>query len=238
LTPEGVWVNLYGQSTANLKLSGKSITLIQQTKYAWDGEIEITVQPDEEMFFSLFLRIPGWSRNVKIEVNGEPFEGDVKPGTYVEISRLWKPGDRVQLSLPIHIKRVISHPFVMENADRVALMRGPLVYCVEQADNPGFDVWKLLLPWDSNLEDEWKSDLLNGIVIIRGKGLVDETEGFEEQLYLYADEVASKMRLARFVAIPYFAWANREAGPMTVWLRSWRGVTKNSIPKKRLPRTL
>jgi hypothetical protein len=216
---QGVWINLYVQSTVDLNFSGEKLTLVQRTDYPWDGEIEVTVQTSKKMNFSLFLRIPGWSHDPKIEVNGETFEGEFQPGTYVEINRSWRSGDQVRLSLPLPVEYILCHPFVTENTDRVALMRGPLIYCVEQVDNPGCNICNNAISSRSKIRTEWMPDLLNGVVAIKGEGLAAETEGFEDHLYQRFTDVSQRIRTAEFTAIPYFAWANREPGPMMVWIR-------------------
>jgi DUF1680 family protein len=220
ISPEGIWVHLYTQSTARLGVMGNSVTVIQRTNYPWNGEVEIVLQLKKEASFSLFLRIPGWCRKAEVLVNGEAIKELIQPGRYLEIRRLWKPGDRLQLSFYMPIERIISHPYIMENIDRVALRRGPIIYCVEQADNPDYDVWSLMLPSDSPLEVEWVPNLLNGVMVIRGEALAIDTEEFKDQLYQSSTNPPPTQRPVRFTAIPYYAWANRESGPMTVWIRS------------------
>lgn len=212
-------MNLYAQSTANLDFSGEKLTLIQRTGYPWDGEIKVTVQTSKIMNFSIFLRIPGWSRNPKIEVNSEPFEGRIQPGTYVEVNRSWRSGDQIRLSLPMPVEYILCHPLVAENTDRVALIRGPLVYCVEHIDNPECNIYNIAISPMSKIKTEWIPDLLNGVVAVKGEGLAAETEGFEDRLYQRVPDVRQIMRTSKFIAIPYYAWANREPGPMIVWIR-------------------
>jgi len=219
LSSKGVWIHLYVQSRVHLNIDGTSVELSQKTRYPWDGNIEIYVRPENESSFSVFLRVPGWSRKPKVLVNGQPVNQPIKTGEYLEIRRLWKSGDRVQLVLPMPIERVACHPYVMENHDRVALRRGPLIYCVEQVDNPECDVWNLVLPPDSQLEARWKPNMLNGVVVISGEAYAVDAEA-GNNLYRMEDRSFVEMRSVKFTAIPYFAWANREQGPMTVWIRS------------------
>ena len=216
----GIWIHLYAKSTAKIKLGGNLVTLTQNTKYPWNGEIEITINPAEESAFSLYVRIPGWCKKADVKLNGKNLEGEILSGRYFEINRLWKKGDKVHLSLLMPIERIISHPLVMENNDRVALKRGPIVYCLEKTDNPGFDVWSIVLSDDTYLSAEWKPNLLGGVIVIRGEALAVNTEKFGEKLYLPKTDVKCETRRVKFTAIPYYAWANRERGPMTVWIRS------------------
>jgi DUF1680 family protein len=217
---EGVWVNLYAQNKTHLNVKGNSMTIAQRTNYPWDGNVEITIQPEKPIAFSLFIRIPGWCKEPEVKISSQPVRKPVKSGTYFGIHRKWKFGDLVQVFLHMPVERIVCHPLVTENMGRVALTRGPLVYCVEQADNPGFDVWNLVLSHDSTFKTEWKPKLLNGVVVICGESSVDEMEGFENKLYRPVSETSTKLRNVRFTAIPYYAWANREAGPMTVWIRT------------------
>lgn len=215
----GVWVHLYASGKARIDLDGSEITLIQETNYPWDGEINITIHPADVKEFNLHLRVPGWCRDASISVNGEKFSGPLVSG-YAVISRSWRDGDKVRILLKMPVERLISHPHVMENNDRVALKRGPIVYCFEGVDNPGFDVWDLVLPDDSQIRVEWMRDLLGGVMVVRGEALAVDPEAFGRKLYAYKDEVRLSVRNVEFTAIPYYAWANRERSPMTVWVRS------------------
>ncbi len=220
LSAEGAWMHIYAQSTAHLEVNNNSLTIVQRTKYPWDGEVEMLLQPERETSFSLYLRIPGWCRRAEVQVNGKTSEAPIQPGHYVEIHRSWKAGDRVHLSLSMPVERVFCHPYVTENSDRVALKRGPIVYCVEQVDNPNFDVRNLMLPTNAPLEVEWAPDLLTGVMIIRGEAFAVDVDEFRGYLYRPIEDVSSKLRRVQFTAIPYYAWANREPGPMSVWTRS------------------
>ena len=228
LSPGGVWVNLYVQSTAHLNVSGTRVTVVQQTDYPWNGEVKIILQPEKKTVFSVFLRIPGWCRNAEAKINGQPVKEPVQSGRYVELRRVWGSGDHLDLSLSMPVERVVCHPFVTENTDRVALKRGPLVYCIEQVDNPGFDVWTLGLPLDSELTAKWMPEMLNGVMVIEGEGFACDVEKFENRLYTPADEASAKMHPVRFTAVPYYAWANREPSPMTVWIRSLQRKTETT----------
>jgi len=226
LTQEGIWVHLYAQGTARLEVGRNSVTVVQRTDYPWSGEIELVVHPKNETTFGLFLRIPGWCRRAEVRVNGEALGAQISPGRYLEIERLWKSGDRVHLSLSMPVERIVSHPHVFENYDSVALKRGPLVYCVEQVDNQGFDVWSLVLPDQAHLKVEWMPGLLNGVMVIRGEALANGSDEFEGFLYRPFSDFSPKLRYVQFTAIPYYAWANREPGSMNVWIRSSRSLPR------------
>lgn len=217
---EGVWVHLYAAGTADVALSdGRVVELRQRTDYPWDGQIAVDVQGEGP--FSLFLRVPAWCGEATLAVNGAPVGERLEPGRYAEIRRDWRPGDVVALSLPMDVRRVISHPRVEENAGRVALMRGPLLYCLEQADHPGVDVRDMALPDDAPVQAESRPDLIGGVVTLTADGRqAPPGDAWTDDLYQEARSVGSPTEVMAepLTAIPYHVWANREAGPMRVWL--------------------
>ncbi|MEM3478864.1 MAG: glycoside hydrolase family 127 protein [Candidatus Bathyarchaeia archaeon] len=215
----GVWIHLYAKNAAEIEYEKTRITLTQNTDYPWSGDIEIVVNPEEDIEFSLFVRIPSWCRESQVKVNGERIEKAFEQG-YLKIHRLWRKGDKVRLSLAMPVERIVSHTRVMENNDRVALRRGPIIYCLEGADNKTFDVWDVILPDEAPLTTQYVPNMLGGVVIIRGKALAIDAERFGNRLYAPKTDVKYETRKVDFTAIPYYAWANREEGPMTVWLRS------------------
>jgi len=223
VSDDGVWVHLYAEGAAEVRLDdGRTVGLRQRTQYPWDGDIEIEV--DGESDFSLMLRIPAWcEEGTAIEINEEPFDASGPPGSYAEIRRAWRPGDKVRLSLPMPVSRVECHPYVAENAGRVALMRGPLLYCVEQVDNPGFDLRDIVLPAEASFSVRSRPDLLGGVAVLETLAeIVPPDEDWAERLYRRARPRTDGPRetAENITAIPYYAWANRDPGPMRVWLRS------------------
>ena len=170
------------------------------------------------------LRIPAWcEEGAAIEINGEPFDGSISPGSYAEIRRAWRPGDKVSLALPMPVSRVECHPYVAENAGRVALMRGPLLYCVEQVDNPGFDIRDIVLPAEASFSVRFRPNLLGGVTVMETLAeTLPPDERWGERLYRKVRPRADEPQgaTAEMTAVPYYAWANRDPGPMRVWLRS------------------
>src|SRR5829696_2428175 len=223
VSDEGVWVHLYAEGTAEVSLDdARTVVLRQRTQYPWDGDVEIEVDGERE--FALMLRIPAWcEEGVAIEINGQPFGGSASPGSYAEIRRAWRPGDKVRLTLPMPVRWVECHPYVAEDAGRVAIMRGPLLYCVEQVDNPGLDLRDIVLPAEASFSVRFRADLLGGVVVLETLGeIIPPDEGWRGRLYRRARPRTDKPQdtTVEVTAIPYYAWANRDPGPMRIWLRS------------------
>jgi DUF1680 family protein len=220
-SPEGIWLHLYAQSDLDLTLEdGRSVKIAQRTNYPWDGSIALTIDGSGE--FSLFLRIPGWATGATVRVAGDTVDG-VTPGAYLEIRRTWSPGDTVELDLPLDVRTLVSHPNLFENRGRLAVMRGPLLYCLEQAGNDGIDPRNARLAEEPEFVAEHKSDLLGGVTVLRTRVTIEEPAAdWGAALYLPASEAPGRVSAGKRIVelIPYFAWANRESGPMEVWLRT------------------
>ncbi|MGH7170013.1 MAG: glycoside hydrolase family 127 protein, partial [Gemmataceae bacterium] len=201
-----VWSVLYMGNTATVSLKDGKVRLIEKTNYPWEGDIEIAVEPDKLLAFEVLLRIPGWCR-VKpvVTVNGAKMAVVVEHG-YVRLRRTWKKGDVIRLLLPMLAERVHADPRVQADRGRVALQRGPLLYCLEGVDNGG-KVRNLCLPKEAKLSAKRDKNLLGGVVVLRGKALAVSRP----------DEKLEIKKIA-FKAVPYFAWDNRQSGQMIVWI--------------------
>ena len=220
-----IYVNLYAGGTADIKLdNGRAIKLTQETRYPWDGAVRITVTPDKESRFAIAVRIPGWARNepvpgdlyrfsdtntepVTLAVNGKPVSLKIENG-HVNLNRSWKDGDTIELNLPMPVRRVVANKNVQADVNRVALQRGPIVFCAEWPDNPGGKVRNLLLPDGQTLTAQFEPTLLNGVETITGRAFSMTKDADGRPMKTEQD----------FKAIPYFAWANRGKGEMEVWL--------------------
>jgi hypothetical protein len=218
-----VYINLFIGGTATVETADNTVKLLQKTNYPWDGKVEISVEPKKSDKFALLVRIPGWagnevvpgdlysfqdknSRQVSLAVNGQPVELNIDKG-FCKIERLWKAGDKIELNLPMQVRRVIAKKEVYSDDGKVALQRGPIVYCLEGVDNGG-RVLNLVIPDDSQLKTEFKSGLLNGIEIITGTAAIVKRDE-------KGTPIAGEQK--DFVAIPYYAWAHRGSSEMTVW---------------------
>ena len=215
LGDDGVFVNLYAESEAELTINGVPVRLRQRTDYPWDGEVTLQIGLTQPATFALHLRIPSWCERASVTVNGaEKREGI--GGEFVTLKRQWRDGDTIKLSLPMSPEFVTCHPFVESNAGRVAIRCGPIVYCLEQVDNSDADVWFIAAKVESDLKPVPMQIGNLPVVAIQGEGVAVEPSAWDGKLYQPLRKLATK--LVRFTAIPYFAWANRDAGPMTVWV--------------------
>lgn len=212
-----IYVHLYAQSTANANVAGQTVKITQKTAYPWKGVIAIAVKPEKASVWTLALRVPGWCRGAGLAVNGKAIEaGPITKKGYVRIRREWKNGDRVEMALPMPPERVEAHPAVRQDCGRIALQRGPLVYCLEEADNgPGLN--DIVLPRDARLAVKYDKALFDGsIPVITALSRRCSPEGWKDTLYRRA---GSKTKAVTVKAIPYFMWANRQPGEMLVWIR-------------------
>jgi DUF1680 family protein len=213
--PRTLAVHLYGGNSAKLTIDGKPVTVQEVSRYPWEGRIRIALDLEGEQAFAVKLRIPGWARSATASVNGTPV--DVAANSdhgYLAIDRTWKAGDIIDLELPMPVERIYAHPSVSADAGRLALKRGPLVYCAEQVDNPGRAISLLRLPRASAVAPMDRPDLFGGTVTLVAEGLEAETDAWGGSLY---STTPPGLRPARITAIPYYLWNNREPGPMQVW---------------------
>ena len=212
-----MYVLFYASSQARLTIGGVPFRLTARTAYPWSGDIELRVEPDKTATATLALRVPGWSRGALVNsdlyrmvdtnlpaptaiVNGQAVRMGFDRG-FARITREWRRGDVVHIYFPMPVQRIVAHPAVAEANGRVALQRGPLIYAFESADN-GLNLDALRIPPDAEIRAAIRDDLLGGIEVLTGTGIAGEPA-----------------QARPFVAIPYFAWANRGAGDMRVWIR-------------------
>jgi hypothetical protein len=220
---DALYANLYAAGTASATVAGTKVALRQETRYPWDGTVKLAVAPEKAAAFSLRLRIPGWAQGrpvptdlyryadeekpaVKLSVNGTDQPLNLDKG-YAVVTRTWNPGDAATLVLPMPVRRVVAHEKVKADAGLVALERGPLVFCVEGIDHGG-KVRHLVLPDDAKIAVEHRPDLLGGVTVLTGtvRAAFREKGG------------AVKVEPAEMTAVPYYAWCNRGAGALAVWL--------------------
>ena len=166
-------VHMYGGNSANVTLGGKAIRISQETNYPWSGDVALTIEADEPAEFELRLRVPGWAREATLALNGARADAR-KIGGYLALRRRWSSGDQVRLSLPMPVERIHAHPDVKMDIGRVALKRGPLIYCLEGIDNGGGPLNRFRLPPDAELRYEARPELLGGAGVIRAEAEISD----------------------------------------------------------------
>ena len=211
--PDGIAFHLYGGISSTLDVGGTKVAVREVSNYPWSGDIRISLDPEAPTAFDLKLRIPGWAKSFSLSVNGVPVETQPVNG-YVTVHRTWSKGDSIALDLPMPAERVYANPGVIMDIGRVALQRGPLVYCLEEADNAGGAVQRLKLPRDAELEAVPRADLFDGIVTLTAPARAIEPQDFTA-LYRTAPP---RERPSSLTALPYYLWANRGQGSMVVWI--------------------
>jgi DUF1680 family protein len=215
-------INLYVQSTGKVKTGNNTVQLAQTTQYPWDGDVKIKVAPEKAGNFSIKLRIPGWAKNepvptdlytfadkqegkYEIYVNGKLTLVTESNG-YADISRSWKKGDVIELKLPMPVRRIQANEKVKDDRGKLAIERGPIVYCLEGWDQGDKHIFNKYISGDAQFSIEYKNDLLNGVMILKGSAKEVSLNGEEKEVPV--------------TAIPYSTWNNRGAGEMAVWIPS------------------
>jgi DUF1680 family protein len=216
---EGLYVHLYHPSELNWQLqSGTKLKVTQRTKYPWDGRVEIAIDPGVPAEFTVLVRIPGWTRSA--QVGGRPAP---TPGEYLPIRRRWQAGDRIVMTFEMMPQLVAANPRVPEDTGKVAIERGPLVYCMEALDQKGIEsLYDVALPVgpepSRGFSTEFRPDLLGGVTVLKHRGAVLDPASAAQPLYR---SLAARKpgRETDHTFIPYYAFANREPTAMQVWLR-------------------
>lgn len=215
VSSDTLYTHLYIGGNVETEICGRKVSLCQNSRYPYHGDVRFTVQTDGTMNFKLALRIPSWCRKYEIYVNGQKTETGTENG-YAFIDRTWNNGDNVKINMDMPIEIIASNPRVRENAGKVCIMRGPLVYCIEEADN-GPNLSALSLCVDKEIKTETCCDLPEGTLIITAEGLRTVEEGWDDALYKSYGNIET--RPVKIKAIPYYLWGNRGDGEMQVWIR-------------------
>lgn len=215
---EGLWLHHYAPSTVRAATAeARELRLAQSTDYPWDGEITLEIEEAPRGTFSLFVAIPGWCEQASLQVNDEPPIPGLEGRGYAELRRHWRTDDVVRLNLAMPVRLMTTDPRVEGNHGRVAVTRGPVVYCVEQADHD-VPLPTLRLPADAAWDASFDADLLGGVTVLRAPAVAERDADGGDRLYRPRTSQSLSRRPTLLSAIPYFAWANREPGPMQVWV--------------------
>jgi DUF1680 family protein len=215
VSADGIAVHLYGESTARLTVGAQPVTLTQHTAYPFDGRVTIAVAVGEPAEFSLALRVPGWCEGARLSLNGETVEPDDGAGGYLHLRRVWRDGDTLVLELPMAVRAMRAHPKVKADIGRVAIARGPLIYCAEEVDNAA-DLDAVILSQDIAAARTTPVPELGGAVAIELPARREHWQHREDRLYDSRSPVIAGTT-ARLV--PYHLWDNRQPGEMLVWIR-------------------
>jgi DUF1680 family protein len=219
---DNLYINLFINSSADLSVRNKPVQVVQTNNYPWDGGLTFTINPKTAAAFNLLVRIPGWAQNKAvpstlyqfqgesaekpvIKVNGAVVDYTITNG-YATIKRTWKKNDKVEVNLPMEVRRVVANEKLKEDIGKVALQRGPLMYCAEWKDNNG-KAGNIIMPNSAAFTTEFKPELLNGVMVLKSD---------VPAIVINSSENIATVKQP-FMAIPYYSWANRGKGEMTVW---------------------
>ena len=218
ISNDGLWFNLYGSNHLSTHLKdGPAIKLSEETNYPWDGKINITIEEAPDNKISLNLRIPGWCGNAAMRINGKAYNDSLVAGSYARINRVWKRGDKVELTLPMPVQLMASNPLVEETRNQVAVQRGPIVYCLESKDIPGN---KNVLNIGLAANTDWTPRMIkisgSKLMALEGSGILLENKNWKNKLYQPLS--IGKEQSVSIQLIPYYSWGNRGATSMEVWM--------------------
>jgi uncharacterized protein len=219
---DGLYVHLYDNSQLDWHLEdGTGLKVVQKTNYPWDGAVDITVAPAKPTDFTFYLRIPGWSDSTQVKVNGDSASG-ATAGQYLALRRRWSAGDSISVKFNMAPQVIEANSRVVDDYGRVAVQRGPLVYCLEQLDQPqGVPLYDVSLDLRKNassqFQEQFESNLLGGIVVLKHPGAAKENAAAGTKLYYSYAPSPAQTRELELQFIPYYAWANRASTPMQVW---------------------
>jgi hypothetical protein len=219
---DNLYINLFINSSADLSVRNKPVQVVQTNNYPWDGGLTFTINPKAAAAFNLLVRIPGWAQNKAIpstlyqfqnesaekpviKVNGAVVDYTITNG-YASIKKTWKKNDKVEVNLPMEVRRVVANEKLKEDIGKVALQRGPLMYCAEWKDNNG-KAGNIIMPGSAAFTTEFKPELLNGVMVLKSD---------VPAVVINSSENIATVKQP-FMAIPYYSWANRGKGEMTVW---------------------
>jgi DUF1680 family protein len=218
ISEQGIYVNLYSANNLSSTLKdGSNLKISQETDYPWDGKVKLTLETVPGNPFSIFLRIPDWSADCEIKINGIATNKHYKSGEYAELKQKWSKGDIIELNIPMPVKMIEANPLVETNRNQVAVQRGPLVYCLESTDMPkGSSIFDVNIPIENDfIPSEFRISGSN-IYCIEGNAYLVNNSDWGNQLYKPIS--TKKKENIKIKLIPYYAWNNRGQSEMTVWI--------------------
>lgn len=213
--PDALFINFYAGSEAQFTVDAQTLALKIEGNYPWDEQVSIRFNQPQVVEHTLALRLPEWCAAPMVRINGEAAQGKMVKG-YLHLHRQWQEGDIITLNLPMPVRRVYANPLVRHAAGKVAIQRGPLVYCLEEADN-GAQLHNLSLPKASAFREVQGVGLLKGKVLLQAEGVRVLTAHEDKPLYSF-DNRQTAVEKQTLTFIPWFSWANRGEGEMRIWV--------------------
>ena len=215
----GIQIHQYATSRIEADIEGRRVALAINTNYPWEELVSIIIEETGASAWELAFRIPAWSDKCSLRVNGKAEQFEIRKG-YAVISRTWKKGDTVELDVPMTPRFTLAHPAIDSNRGKVAIERGPIVYCLEQCDHDSsLNILDVEIDTSAPLETKWRDDILGGVMTIKAQGTSVDFGPWEGELYRnLTAPVELNRQPVQLTAIPYYAWANRAKGPMRVWI--------------------
>ena len=216
---DAIWVNLYGGNALTTELNGEKIRIAQETEFPWSGRVRLKILEAGRKEFAVKLRIPGWAKTFSARLNNQPELAGSETDTpnYLEVRRVWRAGDFVDLDLPMPVRMMEANPLVEETLNQVAFQRGPLVYCLETPDLPhGVKISDVRIPSGMDLRARFDGRLLGGVVVLDGQVLTRVVADWNGKLYRKVQPEIFQTNTVKF--IPYCVWQNRGSSEMSVWL--------------------
>ena len=218
-----IFANLFISSNTSFLINKKQVDIVQQNNYPWDGGLVFTINPKTSFNFSFLIRIPGWSKDeampsdlysfqkylnnkINITINGKPVDYEIENG-YAVLKRDWHKNDKIEVMLPMEVRKIVANNNVKDDLGKIALQRGPLIYCAESIDNNG-KASNLILPDNTVFSSDFNANKLNGVEEIKAQVPAVKINNNGNEI---------KTIQQSFTAIPYYAWANRGKGEMMIW---------------------
>jgi DUF1680 family protein len=218
-----IYANLFHSATLDWTLGTRgAVKLREETEYPWSGTLKFTISAANDDTFGLAVRIPDWASGATVSINNAAVQR-ANAGEYYRVSRRWKQGDTLMIQLPLDVQAVFGNPRMYETVGKVAIQRGPLIYCMEQKDNPGpismFDRAVFVNPGKmTGYTPQVQDGTLGRIVVLKHEGAGYLKPSEQEPLYTYGGTTDRKSASTGITLIPYYAWANRGEDAMQVWL--------------------
>jgi DUF1680 family protein len=217
----GLQVHQYAAALIEAELErGRRVGVRMETDYPWQGLVKLTIEQTDGFPWRLALRLPGWCDRPALAANGQSVDVAASRAGYATIERTWRKGDAVELELPMAARLSEAHPRIDAARGSVAIERGPLVYCLEQADqDPSVNVLDVEIDERASLKAAWRRDLLGGVMVVNAAGYAVDVGPWNNRLYApLGSREGAPRRPMRLAAVPYHVWANRGPGAMRVWI--------------------